>query len=586
MQKLIMDAVTAAGVEDVSVMSSAQIGKTEIMLCIAGYYMDYEPVPQMAVTPTLEMARAFSRNRLARMIDDTACLRGKVSGAGAERKTGNSILHKEYPGGEYTGAGANSPASLSGHPKAVVQCDDIDRFKMTKEGDPLQLAFKRTTSFTKKKRIAFSTPTIKGQSKIEDRWERSNKTYFEIPCPNTECGHWQVMRFDQDVFKFEYETDNNGHYIVLDAWYECEKCHAKITERARKRVLDRMRTKVTNPKVKKHIGFHCWEIYNPMSTMVSIAQQYLDSKDDPEKYQVFVNTVLGQLWEVKALLGKNADEFNQRIESYELAPERVLIITCAVDVQENRLEYQIQGWGAREECWILDRGIINGPYMRTDTWDRLHIILNRPIEYQNGFKKMIDAVGIDTGFKATVVYPQVRRVMALGIPHVFGIKGWTFQKNDSVIYKQSTEKKYRIRLVTVNVDRAKDILFTRLDMTPITGQDENEGVIHFNQKCDSIFFTQLTAEVKRSKVVSNRLVQVWEKKNKNDANEALDLTVYNLALLNLLQPIKWKSVKKNIEARMKAAEAPPPKQSEDAPPKVRRDYPRRPKRNGYKPGDF
>jgi phage terminase large subunit GpA-like protein len=588
LQKFILDAVTQPGITDITVMSSAQIGKTEIRLCIMGYYMDYEPVPQMGVDPTIEMARAFSRNRLAKMIKDTPALESKVLSARSEKKTGNAILHKEYPGGEYTGAGANSPASLAGYPKAVVICDDLDRFKVTKEGDPMELAFKRTTTFRKKKRISFSTPTIKGQSRIEDRWNKSDKRIFEVQCPDPACAHWQELRFDGDVFKFIYERDDYDNYIVTDAWYECEKCHGKITERMRRKLLETMRERVTNPKIKTHAGFFVWEIYNPSSTMVSIAQGFLESKDNNDTLQVFTNTVLGKLWEVKALLGKDPDEFKTagRIEKYTQPTREMFLITCAVDVQENRLEYQIHGWGMNEETWILARGVVPGKCLRSDTWDRLYDILQMPIEYENGMKRMIDIIGIDSGFNATTVYPVVRKLLGMGFDKAYAIKGWSGQNSDDIIYKQTQEKKYRIRLITFNVDRAKDTIFYRLDRKEV-----GEGYIHFNESCDSQFFEQLTSEVKITKVIDNRSRQVWQKKHKNAANEALDLTGYNLGLIKTLAPINWESVKKRFLKKYdeygRAKPEPVVHESEPETEHKKKNNPRRRSRQfGYNPKDY
>jgi phage terminase large subunit GpA-like protein len=349
-----------------------------------------------------------------------------------------------------------------------------------------------------------------------------------------------------------------------------------------------MRERITNPQIKTHVGFFVWEIYNPSSTMVSIAQGFLESKDNPESYQVFTNTVLGKLWEVKALLGKDPDDFKTagRIESYKQASKDMFLITAAVDVQENRLEYQIHGWGMKEETWILQRGVIPGSCLRSDTWQRLYDILTTPIVYENGMKRMIDIVGIDSGYNATTVYPVVRQLHTLGFDKAYAVKGWSGQNSDDIIYKRSTEKKYRIRLITFNVDRAKDALFYRLDT-----KDVGEGYIHFNESCDSQFFEQLTAEVKITKVVDNRSRQVWQKKNKNAANEALDLTVYNLGLIKTLAPIKWESVKSGFLKKYESHGRSTPERSQhvDAPAvdeKKKQKSQRPHRRFGYDPKDY
>lgn len=167
-QREIMDAVVDSAVETVVIMSSAQVGKTELILNTIGYYIDYDPAPILCLQPTLEMAQAFSKDRLAKMIRDTPVLRGKVKDARA-RDSENTILHKSFPGGHITMVGANSAAGLAMRPIRIVMMDEIDRFPPSagSEGNPIKLAEKRTTTFWNRKKIKVSTPTIKGRSQIE-----------------------------------------------------------------------------------------------------------------------------------------------------------------------------------------------------------------------------------------------------------------------------------------------------------------------------------------------------------------------------------------------------------------------------------
>ena len=71
-QREILDAVNNPECEEVVIMSSAQVGKTELILNTIGYYIDYDPAPILVVNPTIEMAQTFSKDRLAPMIRDFA----------------------------------------------------------------------------------------------------------------------------------------------------------------------------------------------------------------------------------------------------------------------------------------------------------------------------------------------------------------------------------------------------------------------------------------------------------------------------------------------------------------------------------
>ena len=166
-QRGIMDACSDPAVREVVVMAGAQLGKTEAILNIIGYHMDHDPCPVLVLQPTLEMAQAFSKDRLASgLIKATPAIRGKVKDPRA-RDANNTTLHKVFPGGAITIVGANSPAGLASRPIRLVLCDEVDRYPTSagSEGDPIQLARKRSATFWNRKVIMVSTPTNKGDSR-------------------------------------------------------------------------------------------------------------------------------------------------------------------------------------------------------------------------------------------------------------------------------------------------------------------------------------------------------------------------------------------------------------------------------------
>lgn len=126
-QRGIMDAFSDPATERVIVMSSAQVGKTEILNNIVGYYIDQDPSTILNLQPTLEMAQTWSKDRLAPMVRDNACLTDKVQESKAKDGK-NTILHKLFPGGHITIVGANSPAGLASRPIRIVLCDEVDRY--------------------------------------------------------------------------------------------------------------------------------------------------------------------------------------------------------------------------------------------------------------------------------------------------------------------------------------------------------------------------------------------------------------------------------------------------------------------------
>ena len=97
-QRIIMDAISDQTWRRIILMTSAQVGKTEIVLNAIGYYSEHDPSPILTVMPTEDMARDFSKDRLAAMIRDTKCL-SEVYGKVKSRDSSNTILHKQFPGG-------------------------------------------------------------------------------------------------------------------------------------------------------------------------------------------------------------------------------------------------------------------------------------------------------------------------------------------------------------------------------------------------------------------------------------------------------------------------------------------------------
>jgi phage terminase large subunit GpA-like protein len=92
----------------------AQIGGSELLLNMLGYIIHYAPGPAMLVQPTVELAKRFSRQRVAPLIETTPVLAQRVSDP-RERDSANTILAKEFPGGVLV-AGANSAVGLRSMP--------------------------------------------------------------------------------------------------------------------------------------------------------------------------------------------------------------------------------------------------------------------------------------------------------------------------------------------------------------------------------------------------------------------------------------------------------------------------------------
>lgn len=334
-----MDAFTDPLVEEVVVMSSAQVGKTEILNNVVAFFIDQDPSPMLIVQPTLEMGEAWSKDRLAPMIRDTPCLRGQIQNPRA-RDSGNTLLHKTFPGGHLTIAGSNSPASLASRPIRVVLQDEVDRYPASAgaEGDPCSLADKRTANFWNRKKGKFSTPTVRGVSRIELAYEGSDKRRYSMPCPL--CGEFQFLSWSQ--VKWDDEA-------IDEASYECLFCRKRWSDAQRWRAVRFGRWKATAP-FSGVAGFHLSAVYSPWTRLSDLAKQWTEAQRSPELLKTFINTALGETWEEKSEKAPDAHVLMERCEDFgSEVPDGVAIITAGVDVQADRIVVEVIGWGRDEE---------------------------------------------------------------------------------------------------------------------------------------------------------------------------------------------------------------------------------------------
>lgn len=270
-QRGIMNAFSDPTIETVVVMSSAQVGKTEILNNVIGYHVAQDPSPMLVVQPTLDMAQTWSKDRLAPMLRDTPVLSGLVKDPRA-RDSGNTTLHKVFPGGHITSCGANSPASLASRPVRIVLCDEVDRYPLSagSEGDPVSLARKRATTFWNRKIGLFSTPTVKGVSRIEQAWEESDKRRFHVACPD--CETYQPLIWAQVSWTEPH-----------DARYTCSHCGSLWDDGQRVRSIRKGKW-IASGETKKVAGFHLSGLYSPWTPLADAVEDFLQAKNNQRRF--------------------------------------------------------------------------------------------------------------------------------------------------------------------------------------------------------------------------------------------------------------------------------------------------------------
>ena len=510
----IMDALNDPSIRQVVVMSSSQVGKTEFILNAIGYFVDQDPAPILVVMPTLGMGQSFSKDRLSTMLRDTPCLKNKVKEA-RTRDSNNTTLHKKFTGGHISIAGANSSAGLASRAIRILLCDEIDRFPHTAglEGDPFRLAAKRTTTFWNSKIVTVSTPTVKGFSRIETEYENSDKREYLVKCKD--CDTEQTLKWSN--VRWEENKPSTASYV-------CDECGSIWNDADRFRAIKNGRWEAT-AKSKGIAGFKLSGLYSPWVTLEQAVVDFLESKKLPETLKVWVNTFLGESWEDEGENLRKIDLRSNTFEPSEEIDERILVITAGVDTQDDRLEYEIIGWGKDEESFSIGYGQIWGDLSTPEPWDDLDNILNQTFTTVSGRELKIRSTCIDSGGHYTQsVYNFVRPRQAR---RIFAIKGMAGEQRP-LVSRPTRNNIGKIPLFTVGTFPIKELIFQRFRITI-----EGAGYCHFPADRDEEYFAQLTD--------SEKIVTKFQKGyprrefvQTRKRNEALDLRVYGYAALCIL----------------------------------------------------
>jgi phage terminase large subunit GpA-like protein len=513
----ILDSLNDSSVEEIVMCTSSQIGKSEMLMNCIGYFMHQDPSPMLFVLPTLDMARTISKDRISPMIRDTPVLRPLVDER--SRSAGNEILKKNFPGGHLSLCGSNSPASLSSRPCRVVNCDEVDRFDDSagQEGDPVNLAKRRTQNFLNRKILLTSTPTIKGFSRIQSAYDSTDARKFYVPCPHCNTPH--ILEF----INIRWEGRD-----VTTARYECPQCSEKISDAQINAAVRKGQWKATKPPSpgrEKARGYWVWALYSPWVSVENIVSDWFAAQGNPEQIKVFKNTVLGEVYEDESTIEKDASKLLARCEPYTPyeVPEKASLVTAGVDVQDNRLAISIYAWGEGEESWLLFHNELYGDVLDGEVWKQLHEFLQTPLKKGEGEIK-IKITCIDSSDNTQEVYNFLRNHKGFGYLAIKGsgqfdakmVGAATLQ---DVSYKGKTVKG-GVKLFPVGVSQIKRLIYSRLDVI-----NQGSNYIHFYLGLDEDYFKQLTAE--KLVVDPKTMKKKWIKLRKR--NEAFDTAVYAYA---------------------------------------------------------
>jgi phage terminase large subunit GpA-like protein len=520
----IMDSISDPRIKRVVFMKSAQVAGTEFILNVIGFHIHYDPSPILVIQPNVKpMAEDFSKDRLAPMLRDTPVLRERIADA-KSRDSGNTILHKLFPGGHLTIVGANAPSGLASRPIRIILADEVDRYPASAgtEGDPLSLAHKRTTTFWNRKEIYVSTPGDKETSRIEPAYMEGTREEWNYACPG--CGEFQPLKWGQ--IRFE------------DVTHECLWCKDRFDEFAWKSVARKWIS--LNESDGETRSFHINELSSPFKRWSEIIKEFHEAKRaGKDSLKVWVNTSLGETWEEQGDT-LDAELFAKRRETYDCElPDGVLVITAGVDVQDDRLEVEVVGWGVGKESWGIqykafqgDPAVLSsGDAARPSCWEQLDMFLQRSFDYADGSQLQTACVCIDSGghFTTEVYEFCVKREHR----RIFAIKG-VGGDGIPLLGRPSRSNRKKCALFPVGANTAKETLFSRLKT-----EYEGPNYCHFPREAErgynEGYFKGLAAEKRVIRYYKGRPRVEWSQRS-GSRNEPIDMRNYATAALEILNP--------------------------------------------------
>jgi phage terminase large subunit GpA-like protein len=544
-------------------MKAAQVGATEAGNNWIGYVIHHAPGPMLAVQPTVELAKRFSRQRIEPLIEECPSLRERVRPA-RSRDAGNTVLSKEFPAGLLVLTGANSAVGLRSMPARYLFLDEVDAYPPSadEEGDPVALAEARTRTFSwRAKAFLTSTPMIHGFSRIEREYEASDRRRFFVPCPH--CGVLQWLRFER--LRWEKGKPETAHY-------ECEACDAAIEEHHKTAMLQagdwQPTSEASDPRT---IGFHLSALYSPVGwfSWADIARMWEAAQATDEAKRSFKNGVLGETW-IETGEAPDWQRLYDRREGWQIGtvPAHALFLTAGADVQKDRIEVSVWAWGRGLESWLIEHLVIEGGPERAESWDQLSELLDRTWPHAHGAQLGLAKLAIDTGYESPAVYAWARRAGQAQVAPIKGVEG--FNRAAPVVgptHVDLTEggKKLRrgARLWTIAVATFKSETYRYLRLSAPTDEEIAAGAkcpagyVHLPNGTEAEWMKQLVGEqlvTVKTKRGFSRLE--WQKLR--ERNEALDCRVYARAAAWIAGADRWtEAMWRNLEQQVGTSEEQP-----------------------------
>lgn len=512
----IMDAFNDPYIQEINLCKATQVGGTEALLNMLGWCITENPATTMFVYPSDELAKSVSNDRLKPYIEKTKMLSERY------RERASKALELRFDGMTVYLRGSNSPSKLASVPVKYLFFDETDKMEgaSKKEASPYKLATERTKTYANSKKIvSVSTPTLKTNYTWTLHMNADEQRRFFMPCPH--CGKEIVFVFAQ--LQFEKLEDVSNLERASTAVYVCQECGGQITDKDKYNMLQRGNWRGENKKCSgrpRSVSFHINAMYSRFLTWQDIAKEFLDSKDDPELLQNFVNSWLAEPWE-DTKLKTSAElvmECQTDVEEF-MVPDWAKLLTGGIDVQENCVYWTIRAWGN----FVTSQNVCHG---QAFSLEEAESIMNLTYRKANGEGYLVSLALIDSGDQTEDVYQFCLGNTEWARACKGASKEMASHYKFSKVNKE-TSRAHGMDLVIVDGGKYKDAIAARMQ------RKSGRGAWMVYKGCDEEYAKQVTAEHKVMERSGGKKRMVWKVKTSHADNHYLDAEVYAYAAADI-----------------------------------------------------
>ncbi|MCG3266102.1 phage terminase large subunit family protein [Yoonia sp. I 8.24] len=502
----------------VSLSKSAQLGGTVLANIFTGGSMDMDPGDFLYVHPTHDNAVRWSKMKLSPMLKGTTALR-KIFPMKA-RDGQDSVTYKERRDGR--GAllisGANSPASLSQVSINRQVQDDLAKWDMNSAGDPENQADSRSQGREFAKIFKISTPMVVPGCRITSSFEAGSQEYPYVPCPH--CGFMQVLAWENMLQNLDEDHPERAHFTC-----QGPDCGCAIQDHHRAEIIPLVEWRASNPKQKRyHRSFYLWSAYSPLQSFERIARAWLAAKGDPPKEQTFWNDVVGKAYRVLGESPPWEDLRDRASESdyvHGTIPAGYPLLTCGVDCQGDRVEWQVVAWGTNRRRAVVEYGVFNGHISDEARQTKLNGLLKQGFRNAYGRKIEIDLLAIDGNAYTEDVWDWARKHPAGRVIMVRGVH----PESAPLLAQVKKERNRRGKLVRYSkrfFNFASSVLKMALYRNLKKDDPEERGFVALPKGLEDEYFRQLTSESRKAQKAKSGFTRYLWVKDPSQANEGLD----------------------------------------------------------------